>query len=119
MSKTEAIPGWAMKGSGALAVGGFKVLTPEAQIAALNTALSAYLARSGGRVTGRSERGVEVTVPNKLNHVLHAVLSIFTFGAWLIVWALLALLGSPSRELVTVDEYGNVTAVLMPKTPAV
>jgi len=44
-----------------------------------------------------------------VNHVLHAILTIFTCGLWGIVWAVLAATGGEKRHLITVDEYGNVT----------
>jgi hypothetical protein len=46
------------------------------------------------------------------NHVLHAILSLFTCGAWLIIWLIVALVDQPSPEkslLVLVDEAGTVS----------
>ena len=42
-----------------------------------------------------------------VNHVLHAILTIFTCLAWGIVW-LVALTGGEKRFQLIVDEYGNV-----------
>ena len=43
-----------------------------------------------------------------VNHVLHAILTIFTCLAWGIVWLVLALTGGEKRFQLIVDEYGNV-----------
>lgn len=47
---------------------------------------------------------------NRPNHVLHLILTILTVGIWGIVWILLAAFGGEERVLMTVDEYGTVTA---------
>jgi len=44
----------------------------------------------------------------RVNHVLHAILSLVMLGLWLIVWGLLVFTGGEKRQLVQVDEYGNV-----------
>ena len=43
-----------------------------------------------------------------VNHVLHAILTIFTCLAWGIVWLILALTGGEKRFQLIVDEFGNV-----------
>lgn len=44
-----------------------------------------------------------------LNHVLHALLSFFTCGTWIMVWALMAATRKKSvRIAYTVDEWGLV-----------
>ena len=45
---------------------------------------------------------------HRVNHILHLILSIITFGFWLIVWILMGVFGGEKRAMVTVDEYGNV-----------
>ena len=45
---------------------------------------------------------------HRVTHVLHLILSIITFGLWLIVWILMGVFGGEKRAMVTVDEYGNV-----------
>ena len=44
----------------------------------------------------------------KVNHILHLFLSIFTLGLWAIVWVILTLTGGEKRQVITVDDYGNV-----------
>lgn len=43
-----------------------------------------------------------------VNHVLHAILTVFTCLAWGIVWAIIAGTGGEKRHMVVVDEFGNV-----------
>ena len=43
-----------------------------------------------------------------VNHVLHAILTIFTCALWGIVWIVLSLTGGEKRYQLIVDEYGNV-----------
>jgi hypothetical protein len=47
--------------------------------------------------------------PAPINHLLHGVLSLLTFGLWLLVWALAALT-EPAPQLVGigVNEYGQL-----------
>lgn len=66
----------------------------------------------GFSVVDRNEREVSAVLvkPGKpVNHVLHAVVSIFTCGLWAIVWIVLSM--TQRRELrvrVGIDPYGNL-----------
>ena len=42
------------------------------------------------------------------NHLLHVILSVITAGLWIIVWILIAVGGGEKRQILTVDEFGNV-----------
>lgn len=44
----------------------------------------------------------------KVNHVLHAILSLITAGIWLIVWLLLVLTNKRQRIILSVNEHGTV-----------
>lgn len=62
---------------------------------------------SGYRVeTVDGDRAIVLT-GSPVNHVLHAILTIFLCGLWLPVWLLLIGLGGEKRRQVYVDEYGN------------
>ena len=50
----------------------------------------------------------------KPEHVLHAILTIFTCLIWGIVWAVIAINGGIEREMIAVDEYGTSTASSSP-----
>jgi hypothetical protein len=43
-----------------------------------------------------------------VNNVLHFFIGLFTLGVWWLVWIVLALTGGEKREMLTVDEWGNV-----------
>jgi hypothetical protein len=43
-----------------------------------------------------------------VNHVLHAILTLFSCGLWAIVWLLLFVTGGVKRHIVQVDDWGNV-----------
>jgi hypothetical protein len=62
----------------------------------------------GWRIENRSDFQATIATGNKINHVLHLILTILTAGLWGIVWIILAITGGIKRHLVTVDEYGNV-----------
>ena len=73
--------------------------------------LNRTLQRSGAngwRVESRSRFQATIAQGKDTNHVLHLILSIVTFGFWLVVWALVAIFGGLKRRVVTVDQYGNV-----------
>ena len=55
-----------------------------------------------------SEYATVLVEGQRVNHVLHLILSILTVGAWLLVWAALVLLGGEKRVMISVDEFGNV-----------
>ena len=78
------------------------------------------------RVLGVDEGELEVTVElapsaadrlaaeltiakgKEVSHVLHLLLTLVTFGFWLIAWLGLGILAGVKRRMVTVDEFGNV-----------
>lgn len=63
----------------------------------------------GGRVESQSEIMATIVIGRRVNHLLHFLIGVFTCGAWWLVWLLLALAGGERRQLITVDEFGNVT----------
>ncbi len=45
----------------------------------------------------------------KINHILHLILTFFTFGLWGIVWAVLYFTNKPGDRIrVSFDESGNI-----------
>lgn len=66
---------------------------------------------AGGRVESRGDYDAVIVRGQRVNHVLHLILSVLTLGLWLIVWVLLAITGGEKRSVITVDEFGrtNVT----------
>jgi hypothetical protein len=60
------------------------------------------------RVESQSEFQATLAYGQPVNHTLHLIAAIFTCGIWGIVWLVLALTGGVKRELLVVDDYGNV-----------
>lgn len=62
----------------------------------------------GLRVESQSEFQAVMVEGQPVNHVLHAIITFFTCGLWGIVWIILAITGGEKREMVVVDEFGNL-----------
>lgn len=65
-------------------------------------------AARGRRIESQSEFQAVLVEGKPINHVLHAILTIFTCLLWGIVWAIIAATGGEKREMVVIDEFGNV-----------
>jgi hypothetical protein len=63
----------------------------------------------GGRVESQSDTMAVIVTGHRVNHLLHFLIGIFTCGLWWIVWLILALTGGERRQIITVDEFGNVS----------
>jgi hypothetical protein len=77
--------------------------------AALDSDLATYGAQ-GWRIESRSEFQATIVKGDRPNTVLHLILTIITLGLWAIVWILLAIFRGEKRQLVTVDDFGNIVA---------
>lgn len=44
----------------------------------------------------------------KINHILHLLLSLITFGIWLIVWIIIGLSNQRKTKVVAIDESGEI-----------
>jgi pyruvate/2-oxoglutarate dehydrogenase complex dihydrolipoamide acyltransferase (E2) component len=65
-------------------------------------------AARGLRIQSQSDFQAVLVEGKPVNHVLHAILTIFTCLLWGIVWAIIAATGGEKRQMVVVDEFGNV-----------
>jgi hypothetical protein len=65
-------------------------------------------AARGLRIESQSDFQAVLVEGKPINHVLHAILTIFTCLLWGIVWAIIAATGGEKRQMVVVDEFGNV-----------
>lgn len=75
--------------------------------AILSQQLQGAVAR-GLRIESQSEFQAVLVKGKPINHTLHAILTIFTCLLWGIVWAVIAATGGEKREMIVVDEFGNV-----------
>ena len=65
-------------------------------------------AARGLRIESQSDFQAVLVEGKPVNHTLHAILTIFTCLLWGIVWAIIAATGGEKRQMVVVDEFGNV-----------
>jgi len=62
----------------------------------------------GLRIESQSDYQVVLVEGKPVNHTLHAIITIFSCGLWGIVWIVMAITGGEKREMIVVDEFGNV-----------
>jgi hypothetical protein len=60
------------------------------------------------RVESQSDFQAVLVQGKPVNHTLHAILTVFTCLLWGIVWAVVAGTGGEKREMIVIDEFGNV-----------
>lgn len=80
---------------------------PEERKALLANALQGQVA-SGGRIESQGEFQAVVVRGHRPNHLLHFLIGVFTLGLWWIVWFFIAIFGGEKRQMVSVDDFGNV-----------
>lgn len=62
----------------------------------------------GARVESQTDTTAVLVRGGRMNHVLHLILTLVTFGLWAIVWLIVALASGEKRQMIRVDEYGNI-----------
>lgn len=82
-------------------------LTYEQRVARMQQALR-DLTWNGYRVAVHDGDRAIIVNGQPVNHVLHAILTIFTCGLWLLVWLLVIASGGEKRRAIHIDEYGNL-----------
>jgi hypothetical protein len=86
-----------------------EVKSPDERKATLARTVTNLVAQGGGRrVESQSDYQAVVVRGRHVRHVLHLVLSILTAGVWLVVWLAMWLIYRERRDIVSVDEYGNI-----------
>ena len=71
--------------------------------------LSRYVAKTQGRIESLTDYSAVVVQGQKVNHVLHLLISVFLCGLWLPIWLVLAMTGGEKRTVLAVDQCGNVS----------
>jgi hypothetical protein len=61
----------------------------------------------GYKVETQTDFQVVLSHGGKVNHIMHLLLSIVTFGFWLIVWLLIAMFSRKKFITLSVDQFGN------------
>lgn len=65
----------------------------------------------GATLTHRQDFEAVLRYHARVNHVVHAILSLLTVGVWLLVWLPIAFYTRPYLTILSVDEYGEVAEV--------
>ena len=81
---------------------------PEERKAILDGWVATMAAR-GRRVESQSDFQAILLRGQRVNHILHLILTLVTLLLWLPVWILLVILGGEKREIVRVDEQGALS----------
>ena len=89
-------------------------IDPAVRQERLNQAIAAELAR-GGRIESQTGSSAVIVRGNRVNHVLHLLLTILTIGIWAIVWLIISAAGGERRRIVNADQYGNVSTQDVPR----
>jgi hypothetical protein len=63
---------------------------------------------AGGRIESQADFEAVIATGKDVNHTLHAILTLATCLMWGLPWAVIAATGGVKRQLVTVDEFGDV-----------
>lgn len=63
---------------------------------------------NGARIESQGDFQAVVVRGHRVNHLLHFLIGIFTLGLWWIVWLVIAITGGEKRQMITVDQFGNV-----------
>lgn len=75
----------------------------------LQNALSHEVAVSRGRIESVTPYSAVLVTGQKVNHILHLLVSVLLCGLWLPIWLIISLDGGEKRHVLTVDQCGNVT----------
>jgi len=75
--------------------------------ALLATTLQGQVA-GGARIESQGDFQAVVVKGHRTNHLLHFVIGVFTLGLWWIVWFFIAIFGGERRQMINVDQFGNV-----------
>jgi hypothetical protein len=82
-------------------------MSAEERADRLNQAITLAVA-DRWQVESRSQHQAVLTSGSPTNHLLHFLVTVFTFGLWLPFWLLMALTSTQKRTVATVDESGVV-----------
>lgn len=63
---------------------------------------------SGSRIESQGDFQAVVVKGHRVNHLLHFLIGLLTLGIWWLVWLVLAITGGEKRQMITVDQFGNV-----------
>lgn len=76
--------------------------------AILDAALPQFLTHES-RIETRTETTAVLVHGKPVNHLLHFLVSVLTCGVWAVWWVVYAVMGGERREMVSVDETGQIS----------
>ncbi len=62
----------------------------------------------GARIESQGDFQAVVVKGHRTNHLLHFFIGLFTLGLWWIAWFFIAIFGGEKRQMINVDQFGNV-----------
>jgi hypothetical protein len=63
---------------------------------------------NGARIESQGDFQAVVVRGHRVNHLLHFLIGLLTLGVWWLVWIVIAITGGEKRQMITVDQFGNV-----------
>ena len=63
---------------------------------------------NGWKIESRTPTAVVLSKGTRPNHILHLILSVLTFGLWILVWINVAAWGGTRRATIRVHEDGRI-----------
>lgn len=63
---------------------------------------------SGARIESQGDFQAVVVQGHRVNHLLHFLIGLVTLGVWWLVWIVIAIVGGEKRQMINVDQFGNV-----------
>jgi hypothetical protein len=63
----------------------------------------------GWRLDTQADFAAVLSSGKRLNHILHLLLSIVTFGIWIIFWIVMGLTNKIATVTISVDKFGNTS----------
>lgn len=81
--------------------------TPEERKLLLANTLQGQVA-GGARIESQGDFQAVVVKGHRTNHLLHFIIGLVTLGFWWIIWFFIAIFGGEKRQMINVDQFGNV-----------
>lgn len=74
----------------------------------LEQQIISYVSR-GWRLDTQTDFAAVLSSGKRLNHILHLLLSIVTFGIWIIFWIVMGITNKIATVTISVDKFGNTS----------
>ena len=88
---------------------GLKEVTDEDRKRLLQEAVDNLMLKGNAEIVHKADYAAVVLRGKKVNHILHLLLALFTFGFWLPFWLFISLAGNTRRKTIQVDKSGKVS----------